>query len=1386
MAIQYDSESNKFTGWLSGLTSGFKRASAEATGFFSLFDNGDASMAVSKVLSKDAFDDFIKYNNLADESLIRFLGDTNAGEKTLANYQKWLKNSGNGMSAFSSLAKGAGKALKSLAASLGSMAAMWAIGELIGYLFTIGQRAEEARQEMIELGQQAMDTNKQISDLIDEYHKLGEDGKIDLSEQETAKNIQEQITKLVGTQADNLDLVNGKLDEEIEKLKKISVETANNNVATLLNAKTSAEGSLRSVAKGIVYPGLYRSDNEETAVIDVLKEVGLEKYGVHNNIQFGQFEIDTSSVDNIIRSYEDMVKLQNHIAINHRSKINKGGTLEDFYNDLTQKIKNMSDAVDKYKQASNNYDLNEAVRIFNNATNYDGSKMADDLGLSNGSLIKSKEDFDAYITSIENSEGISDGIKSNLIELANSAFPQLSDKAEEAGETASKNLNKTVVSLDNLKNASDGISSLSKAFKELSENGYITTDTLASIKEAVGTNIVNWDEYENKLLTAKVGTDEFNQIMTDLTYAILEAEFGTGGLVNATEEQIAAVLRENDVLEANTKAREILTNAIINEALATYDSIDEGYAYVEALVKEKLSAEEATVALAKYAKVKELLNKADKYEKDAESRPGRMEGVLLKKAQDARDEAKSIIEDFTIEFEPDTSSSKKKDALENVKDIIQDIEHEIKLAQNLDEDANVTDKYKQIQKIAEEEANRLRSLGYAETSDEIQELQNIWWDAQKNIDEYNADIFDAQIEREKTLYNARYTSARKIYDYHMRRIADLENKMDATDSASDKVLMSTLMYKEYDKAIRAGQADIEKSLKNASATRERLLGEYGITDATSGEWFDSDGSLNSDSLNAFLMKSNYSDKQKQYITLLAEALEADTKVYTEASENVAKAEKAKSDNIANLIDLLKTATQKAYDDWQKALDFSIAKNDSKLSVYDAYTSTLEGVYEAQKDINKELATSMKLYEYIDEDTRELLFNGKDYAKLNAKLNDILSETNSLYDKYTDELETATAETIDEITNQYERQLKLKMKEYETVKAQLDVEKKRQQLNNVLAEKNVRIYQDGKWTYVANTQDVIAAQEELADAEYEAARVERSMEQEIAKGKLEAENDDLRTKQNEVAKAWENLENMLNGDEGSLESLLQTIIDSQVPSLIWALDSSAEALLNFASKIGSSAGTTTNTPKSEGSNSGGWSTDKYDNGTYKALDNGKIPDGLGVGANVVTDRGTYTIVGVSPDGSYETIKFSDDTTSTHKGEYTKPPRYEDGILRAPRGFSIVNDGDGYEMLRTPQGDLIDLKGGETIYTSEQRDDFYNDILALGNEPHIRNSIPLNLAMDEYNNKIASLVSQAQIASNGNSETGETYAINGNVIIEGVNNPDEFVRELNRMFKNRSYK
>lgn len=244
--------------------------------------------------------------------------------------------------------------------------------------------------------------------------------------------------------------------------------------------------------------------------------------------------------------------------------------------------------------------------------------------------------------------------------------------------------------------------------------------------------------------------------------------------------------------------------------------------------------------------------------------------------------------------------------------------------------------------------------------------------------------------------------------------------------------------------------------------------------------------------------------------------------YTSAIKEYADFEREKTEEMINtqktLLENTASANQKNYD-YQKSLRDSL------------------------HDINKELATSLTMYDYLDEETRKLLFNTDDYLELSSKINELQEEGNALTDKYLKDIQGKSIEEQELITQAYEAQMELKSKEYEIAKQDLEVAKKKLALQNVLNERNTRMFLNGQWTWVANQEEVAKAQQDLMDAQYQAesARLELEFTQE--QEKLNARIRGLQEQLNIIADDFKRLDDLINGRDRSVVQSFEDLLGS---------------------------------------------------------------------------------------------------------------------------------------------------------------------------------------------------------------------------------------------------
>lgn len=124
------------------------------------------------------------------------------------------------------------------------------------------EKANELAEQRKEEANSAREEAKSIDELISRYQELAKNENRDADTNAEIRDIQNQITELVGHQANNLDLVNGKLDEQLGKLQAINREadeqvlnTAMANYNAQIEASKKAVGEDKFILDGFDYAG---------------------------------------------------------------------------------------------------------------------------------------------------------------------------------------------------------------------------------------------------------------------------------------------------------------------------------------------------------------------------------------------------------------------------------------------------------------------------------------------------------------------------------------------------------------------------------------------------------------------------------------------------------------------------------------------------------------------------------------------------------------------------------------------------------------------------------------------------------------------------------------------------------------------------------------------------------------------------------------------------------------------------------------------------------------------------------------------------------------------------------------------------------------------------
>ena len=121
---------------------------------------------------------------------------------------------------------------------------------------------------------------------------------------------------------------------------------------------------------------------------------------------------------------------------------------------------------------------------------------------------------------------------------------------------------------------------------------------------------------------------------------------------------------------------------------------------------------------------------------------------------------------------------------------------------------------------------------------------------------------------------------------------------------------------------------------------------------------------------------------------------------------------------------------------------------------------------------------------------------------------------------------------------------------------------------------------------------------------------------------------------------------------------------------------------------------------------------FGSGTYEAGKDGKAPKGLKIGDKVVTDGGTFQIIKVNEDGTYESKKISSETRKEYAsrgGTYdkvssaTETPKTES----SGRTYQVGKNGNAPSGLKV--GDNVVTAGGTYRITKVKNDGTYESEL-----------------------------------------------------------------------------
>lgn len=543
--------------------------------------------------------------------------------------------------------------------------------ELTQELQGLDNQLSESQGKIDEYKSKITENDKKIQELQDTINK-GIGGLVEQDELDRLKEENKQLGRQISLEQKRLDLIKEQRKQTAEELYGKKFKVGRYSVGYGRNTATKdvhQYGSVYVAPEDVI--ATYQKQ-----IDDLRKEY--EKAADDSNEKLARTietkinELESELTNTVIPQLELLREYYPEIA----------SVLDDYYDSLMSYADKVEDIKSEYSDAYNDF----------------GKIVVKNADVFKQYLEDGGEDLDTFIETVLN--GVSPAIRDMIQAAQESNIPfmelvRVLLNAAKAGEDFSNSI-KLETPASQIKQFKDKVKSVVAAEEELAETGYVSADAAAELAEAYG----------EKVYDAMVWTSKGYKISRSELEALIEKEKESYILALNDAKRAAA-----SVIEANggkATSWNMETAAILQNVNA---------------LKQQMLMEHYTGRGARG--LPEGWDELVQAGKDLETAQQNYENLLK-----------------TLAYLRTTSkSTKKSDAETAYEREIRLLEHELYLSQQLadlyegdNDEANYRAEvnkqmaiYIKLMDAAHAEAERLRALGYAETSEEIQNLQQAWW-----------------------------------------------------------------------------------------------------------------------------------------------------------------------------------------------------------------------------------------------------------------------------------------------------------------------------------------------------------------------------------------------------------------------------------------------------------------------------------------------------------------------------------------------------------------------------------------------------------------------------------------------------------------------------------
>ena len=652
--------------------------------------------------------------------------------------------------------------LTTLALSLVSMAMTYFIENVIKAEEKAREAAEKQAEEIKEMAAAYKEATNSIHESIDVFVELRSKTALTNDEKDRLLSIQESLIETFGIEAKGIDLVNGKYDEQLEKLKEISLSKGEQWHYNAHSTRVTAEDKTVDNKENNILTFRELEDEDGNVVLSSTW-LGDTNYVIDERIPENAKNVITN-IKNILRSLEGF-EYEYNLIYEHDKMGDYGYRNELVLSNTSsqQKVKNITAALEALKNGTNfeekNTDLYKDVsdRLVALLNHYQEEIDNLDSALS--------EEAEAYISSFQSSDGttmhdvaqgtyfswrkelissideedqeLRDAVKGKLSELF--SF----DPANETYSSASIHNSLSNFKEQTLSNVTASVDKINSSINLLAEGSAIPRDTMLELLE-IDSSLADSFTFTTNGYTADIQRlVASKQELINTNKKLIESEIATAEKALSEAENQVRVYRNN--VNTIKAAQQAYNDAGFGKQAEKYNSsLEEAESLYQNSVTE---AEEIEETLQQWILLLDIFNKGlnssfDPVNDYLEYQQDKIEDIV-----DNLEEEKEAQEDILDNLES------QKEELEEQKQLIEDIIADYETAASTvttvleDKIQELTDQNDELQKAYDDQITSVEER----YNTEIEALQ------EKN-DEINRSI--ELKKKEDELYNAKRTRVR--------------------------------------------------------------------------------------------------------------------------------------------------------------------------------------------------------------------------------------------------------------------------------------------------------------------------------------------------------------------------------------------------------------------------------------------------------------------------------------------------------------------------------------------------------------------------------------------------------------------------------------------------